>query len=413
MKFSKLSQLFLVSTIGLLVATGLTACQLVSIDYVFVADSAGNSAGSAGQIETYAVDAHSGALRIVAPAVPSGGVKPVALAVSGNYFQLYVANAASKNVVHFSIADSGVLTKVDSITLPETPVALAVSAASNFLYVVYGSSSATLAEYPLSSSGAIGAVASQQSLSVPGFASDSLVPTGVALIPNNNNTTVAPANNAVYVSAYDSSAYNPGGTPTSTANPGWVFGFIVGSNGALTPAANSPYQAGVKPSGITADPVSRFIYVTDFASNQLIGYSIQNSGSLNFLVNGPFRTGNQPSAIAIDPRGKFIYNANSLDSSIGGYTISLPTGTPSAIVSTSSVSVFNTDTAPAAIALEPAIGRFIYTANYLGNSVSGFRYDPSNGAVTPTQATPYPSGANPTALAIVPHGNHSLQTVTP
>jgi 6-phosphogluconolactonase len=413
MKFSKLSQLFLVSTIGLLVATGLTACQLVSIDYVFVADSAGNSAGSAGQIETYAVDAHSGALRIVAPAVPSGGVKPVALAVSGNYYQLYVANAASKNVVHFSIADSGVLTKVDSITLPETPVALAVSAASNFLYVVYGSSSATLAEYPLSSSGAIGAVASQQSLSVPGFASDSLVPTGVALIPNNNNTTVAPANNAVYVSAYDSSAYNPGGTPTSTANPGWVFGFIVGSNGALTPAANSPYQAGVKPSGITADPVSRFIYVTDFASNQLIGYSIQNSGSLNFLVNGPFRTGNQPSAIAIDPRGKFIYNANSLDSSIGGYTISLPTGTPSAIVSTSSVSVFNTDTAPAAIALEPAIGRFIYTANYLGNSVSGFRYDPSNGAVTQTQATPYPSGANPTALAIVPHGNHSLQTVTP
>jgi len=413
MKFSKLSQLFLVSTIGLLVATGLTACQLVSIDYVFVADSAGNSAGSAGQIETYAVDAHSGALRIVAPAVPSGGVKPVALAVSGNYYQLYVANAASKNVVHFSIADSGVLTKVDSITLPETPVALAVSAASNFLYVVYGSSSATLAEYPLSSSGAIGAVASQQSLSVPGFASDSLVPTGVALIPNNNNTTVAPANNAVYVSAYDSSAYNPGGTPTSTANPGWVFGFIVGSNGALTPAANSPYQAGVKPSGITADPVSRFIYVTDFASNQLIGYSIQNSGSLNFLVNGPFRTGNQPSAIAIDPRGKFIYNANSLDSSIGGYTISLPTGTPSAIVSTSSVSVFNTETAPAAIALEPAIGRFIYTANYLGNSVSGFRYDPSNGAVTQTQATPYPSGANPTALAIVPHGNHSLQTVTP
>ncbi|HTH43210.1 MAG TPA: beta-propeller fold lactonase family protein [Terracidiphilus sp.] len=413
MKFSKLSQLFLVSTIGLLVATGLTACQLVSIDYVFVADSAGNSAGSAGQIETYAVDAHSGALRIVAAAVPSGGVKPVALAVSGNYYQLYVANAASKNVVHFSIADSGVLTKVDSITLPETPVALAVSAASNFLYVVYGSSSATLAEYPLSSSGAIGAVASQQSLSVPGFASDSLVPTGVALIPNNNNTTVAPANNAVYVSAYDSSAYNPGGTPTSTANPGWVFGFIVGSNGALTPAANSPYQAGVKPSGITADPVSRFIYVTDFASNQLIGYSIQNSGSLNFLVNGPFRTGNQPSAIAIDPRGKFIYNANSLDSSIGGYTISLPTGTPSAIVSTSSVSVFNTDTAPAAIALEPAIGRFIYTANYLGNSVSGFRYDPSNGAVTQTQATPYPSGANPTALAIVPHGNHSLQTVTP
>ena len=61
MKFSKLSQLFLVSAIGLIVATLLTACQLVTIDYVYVAASAGTSAGSAGQIYTYAVDAQSGA----------------------------------------------------------------------------------------------------------------------------------------------------------------------------------------------------------------------------------------------------------------------------------------------------------------------------------------------------------------
>ena len=43
MKFSKLSQLFLVSSIGLLVATLLTACQLVTIDYVFVSSSAGTA----------------------------------------------------------------------------------------------------------------------------------------------------------------------------------------------------------------------------------------------------------------------------------------------------------------------------------------------------------------------------------
>src|SRR5512146_1904749 len=190
MKFSKLSQLFLVSTIGLLVATFLTACQLVTIDYVFVADSAGNSVGSAGQIETYAVDAHSGALRIVAPAVASGGVKPVSMAVSGNYYQLYVANAATKNVVHFTIATSGVLTKADSITLPDTPVAVTVSATSDYLYVVYGSNSATLAEYPLDKTGTIGAQVSLQPLTVPGYGSDTIRATGVALTPNNNNTTL-------------------------------------------------------------------------------------------------------------------------------------------------------------------------------------------------------------------------------
>ena len=335
MKFSKLSQLFLVSIIGLLVATGLTACQLVSIDYVFVADSAGTSPGSAGQIETYAVDAHSGALRIVDPAVASGGIKPVAMAVSGNYYHLYVANATSKNVVHFTIADTGVLTKSDTITLPDTPVALAVSAASNFLYVVYGSSSATLAEYPLSTSGAIGALASQQLLTVPGFSGDSIVPTGVALIPNNNNATVAPSQQCCLRFAYDSSAYNPGGTPTSTANPGWVFGFIIGSNGALTPTGSSPYKAGVKPSGITADPVSRFVYVTDFASNQLIGYLhpglAAHSTSWSTARSEPATSQARSRSILVD---SYIYNANSLDSTIGGYTISLPNGTPSSIVST-------------------------------------------------------------------------------
>jgi 6-phosphogluconolactonase (cycloisomerase 2 family) len=109
MKFRKSSQLFLVSrvliipAIGLLLATLLTACQLVTIDYVFVADSAGSSAGSAGQIQTFAVDSQSGALRLGQPTVSSGGVGPVAIAVSGNFYHLYVANAASMNVVHFTI----------------------------------------------------------------------------------------------------------------------------------------------------------------------------------------------------------------------------------------------------------------------------------------------------------------------
>jgi 6-phosphogluconolactonase (cycloisomerase 2 family) len=404
MKFSKLSQLFLVSTVGLLVATLLTACQLVTIDFLFVASSAGSGSGSAGQIQTYAVDSQSGALRAGAPTVPSGGVGPVALAVTANYYHLYVANENSKNVVHFSIAPNGVLTKQESITLSAAPVALAVNSASNYLYVVSGTTSATLTEYPLSTQGVIGTATSQQNLVVPAYPGDTIVPTAVTALANGNN---------VYVAAYDASAYNPGGTPTSAANPGWVFGYTVGSGGALTATSASPYKAGVRPSGISGDPVNRFLYVTDFASNELIGYLIQTSGALNFMVYGPFKTGNQPSAVVIDPRGIYIYVSNSLDSSITGYNIALPTGTPSAIINSNSSLVYATDTQPIAIALDPALGRFVYTANHLGNSVSGFRLNPDTGVVTSTQATPYPTGANPTALAIVPHGNHSVQSVTP
>src|SRR6185437_14976551 len=135
--------------------------------------------------------------------------------------------------------------------------------------------------------------------------------------------------------------------------------------------------------------------------------------ALRFMVNGPFKTGNEPTSIAIDPRGIYMYLANSLDSTVSGYNISLPTGTPSTLVNTVSSAANTTDTNPVALAVDPALGRFVYTANYLGNSISGFRLNPDSGVLTATQATPYPTCAKPTALAIVPHGNHATQSVTP
>ena len=47
MKFSKTSQLVLASLVSLGAASLLVGCQLVTIDYVFVANSAGTASGSA------------------------------------------------------------------------------------------------------------------------------------------------------------------------------------------------------------------------------------------------------------------------------------------------------------------------------------------------------------------------------
>jgi 6-phosphogluconolactonase (cycloisomerase 2 family) len=404
MKFSKLSQLVLVSVIGLAAATLLTACQIVTIDYIFVANSAGSGSSSTGQIQTYDADSQSGALRIGQPAVSSGGTNPVSMVTSSDFANLYVANkgtgAGDGNVVHFALDGNGVLTQKELVTPGAAPVSVAVNQAMTYLYVASGTSSATLTAYPLSS-GAMGSAASQVALTVPGFAGDTIVPTAVTVLANNN---------AVFVTAYDKSAYNPGGTTTSAANPGWIFGFAVGSGGALVPTVGSPYKAGIKPTALAADPTSRFLYATDFASSQLIGYTIQSGSILNFLINGPFRSGNEPSAVTIDPRGKYIYVANSLDSSVSTYTIDFATGTPSNVAG----NINNTtDTEPVAILVDAALARFVYTANQLGNSVSGFRMDTDTGALTATQATPYPTGANPTAIASVPHGNHSSQVTTP
>lgn len=188
----------------------------------------------------------------------------------------------------------------------------------------------------------------------------------------------------------------------------------MGSGAALTPTVASPYRAGIKPSALTSDPTNRFVYVTDFASNHLIGYTVQSSGTLNFMLNGPFRTGSEPSAIAVDPRGRFLYISNSLDESVSAYVIDLASGTPSSAVNVTGASINSTDTEPVSIVVDPALGRYVYTANFLGNTISGFRIDPNAGSLQPAQATPFPTTQpKPTAIVCVPHGNHATQSVAP
>ena len=404
MKLRKLSQLALASGIGLAVAATLTACQLVTVDYVYVAGTS-TATTSGGGIQTFAVDSQSGALRFVnntgtAP-VDAGGGSPAAMAVDATYADLYVANQGNNSIVHFTIDATGNLKNSDAITLSDKPVSLAVAPSGTALFVVYGSSSATLAEYSLSS-GKIGSVVATEPLTIPGYAGDTVLPTAVTVMENGAG---------VFATVYDQSAYNPGGTTTSSANPGWVYGFTIGSGGVLTAANNSPYRAGVKPTALVADPANRFLYVTDFASNQMVGYSITSGTTLNYLISGPYKTGNQPSAITIDPRGKYIYVANSLDSTVSAYAIDLATGIPAAAIGTTGSTNNVTDTQPNAIIVEPALARFVYTANTLGNSVSGFRLNPNTGVLAQTQATPYPAEEKPTAIVAVPHGNHSSQVV--
>ena len=235
MKLSKTSQLILVSILGLAVASLLTSCAYVTIDYVFVAVSSGSGSGSAGQIQTYDADSETGALRSGQPVIASGGVNPVAMATTADFSNLYVVNKGSDNVVHFAIAGNGVLSQKDVVTTSATPTWVAVNTAGTYLYVVSGPNPSVLTEYSLSN-GTIGSVTAQMTLSLPSNPTDTIIPTGVNVLANNG---------AVFVSAYDQSAYNPGGTTTSTANPGWVFGFTVGSGGALAASTNSPYKAGI------------------------------------------------------------------------------------------------------------------------------------------------------------------------
>ena len=409
MKFNRVGQVSLVSTIALILAGTFTACNPVTIDYLFVAGQKENTQNQ-GQIQTFLVDRVSGALSPVNSTISSGGVTPISAATSTDYHNLYVANQGDSSLVQFSVAGNGVLTPVTTINLSSegnTPVAIVMNTAGTLLYVANkfqpGCTTATtgastcnggaLAVFPVGASGALGSAVANGSLNY--------WPIGI------NPTAVNPlaSGAAVYVSTYDPAAVGSG--------PGYLYGFISSTAGALSAVAGSPFNAGVKPVGIASTPTSRFVYVTDFSQNELIAYGVLDGSVLHPLINGPFKTGNQPSAITIDPRGIFIYISNELDNTVSAYEIALQTGTPSAAVNTTGNASNITGTEPVAILVDPGFGRYVYTANFLDNSVSGFQLNSSTGTLSPAQSGPFPSVGQPAALASVPHGNHSINVVQP
>jgi len=409
MKFNKIGQVSLLSAIALILASSFTACAPLTIDYLYVA---GNK-NSPGQIETFEVDRVSGALNEANSPISSGGVKPVSEASSTDYNHLYVANQASSSLVEFTVGSGGALTSTATISLSSegnTPVAIAMNTAGTLLYVVNsfqpGCSTATagaktcsggaLAVFPVGSDGTLGSPVANGSLSY--------FPVGV----NPTAVCALPSGTAVYVTTYD-----------PHAGLGYVYGFTATAAGKLTSIVGdqtipgTPFSAGVKPSGAATSSTSRFLYVTDFAQNEMIAYSILDGGILHPLINGPFKTGNQPTAITVDPRGTFIYVSNGLDNTVGAYQIDLATGTPSAAVATSGSGTNPTGTEPVAVLVDAGFGRYVYTANFLDNSITGFQLNSTTGVLTATQNGPYPSIGQPTALVTIPHGNHSIQINQP
>ena len=97
--------------------------------------------------------------------------------------------------------------------------------------------------------------------------------------------------------------------------PDGYFGFAVGTGGALTPP-RQPVQGRRQAERAGRRSHDRFVYVTDFASNELIGYGIQIGRYSKLPHQRAVQDRQRADPVAIDPRGIFIYVANALDSSI-------------------------------------------------------------------------------------------------
>jgi 6-phosphogluconolactonase (cycloisomerase 2 family) len=376
---------------------GLASCSLdYTVGYVYMTTNKSNP----GVIDQYAIDFDSGALSQIGTPVAAGN-DPVTLVAAPNGQFVYVINQGDSTVQEFAVEGDGTLASQHVYpTGGAHPTAVAIDPQGAFLYVTNsyaaGASTGTgvVSIFPVKADNSLGTPLTPQPVGIK--------PVGV---------TVSYFNHFVYV------------VEQQTSTTGLVLGFSQNTTtGALTPLAGTTiagtagnsvvtgYAAGVAPSAIAEEPTSRFVYVTDQAANQLIGYTVLPSGGLLAMVNSTFPTGIFPANLTIDPTGKLIYVVNYNGSTVEGYMIDSGTGAPSGAVGAFAT---GTGTGPTCVAVDPALGNFLYTSNSLDNTVTGERLSPNTGGLLGVQNSPFNGSAQPTCLAIVPNGPHATQAIIP
>jgi 6-phosphogluconolactonase (cycloisomerase 2 family) len=401
MKFSRSSQLLLVAAASLLAASLITACETLTVDFVFVASSKAAGANNYGEIDVFEINSESGRMRqIPTSPFPSEGRNPVAEAVSADYQNLFVVNQDDNTIVQFSIGSDGKLYPFNTVNTPGI-YPLAITANKSYVFVVdtyqplplcstADPCSGSIAVYPLTaatSSTPIGlatpatnpAVSAQfWPLTLTGAnASHVIVPTAVNVLASGAY---------VYVTAYDSSV---------TPSAGYVFGFSVGSGGVLTAVPGSPFAAGDQPSAIASDGKSAYVYVTDSVRGDVLGYTVGSTGALTSLSGSPYPAGNGPSSIVVDPTYAYAYVSNETDATVTAF--SMTSGVLTRIGS------YATGLQPVNIGIDPSTNHFLFTVDFLDSTVSDFELSTTAGTLLDAQFSPYVTSAQPTAAAAIPH----------
>ena len=444
MKLKRWSQSILAVTASIGAGAGLVSCGTSNtVDYLYAVSAQNNP----GQINAYRVDSQSGALTQIPTQPFPAGRNPVSLVIdsipsSSNTNSLYLVNHDDNTVAQYGIGTDGKLYHEQNDVNPSgsEPLALTVHTYqlngsdgkptspvtyAHYLYVVetYQPTFTELAPGPGAlyvyqldpGSGQIGSPTQGVPVTqtVNGAAS--------AFLPLGNAPTSVVATqdgNRVYVA--DILGNNPAQTGSPTCGPGQ--GAVQGYNmqfdgngnptGVLQPIVGSPFCAGVSPSAIASHPFlpTPFLYVTDQSQNQVITYSINTTtGAIAPLTSSPTATGTGPDGITVDPRGLYVYVANKFGESVSGYAVSQTNGALSSISSaTGGTGSGSTLAQPGCVIVEPALARFVYTADFLGNSVSGFVLNPNTGALSATQGQFYAASGLTSCVAAIQHGNHPV-----
>jgi 6-phosphogluconolactonase len=203
-----------------------------------------------------------------------------------------------------------------------------------------------------------------------------------------------------------------------TAIPGNLSVFSIGSGGALTEVAGSPFAIRETspplpfntvppfPSAVAVAHSGNFVYVADQANNALVSFSFDSSsGALTPIAEGCpqcFGTvvGTAPSALLSPPVGDFLYAANSSSNDIYQFVINTD-GTLSPLNTSATATTIATGQGPISMITDPT-GKYLFSLANQGSDVTAYTLNQVTGeltAITGNGGT-ISTGANPVAFVL-------------
>jgi 6-phosphogluconolactonase (cycloisomerase 2 family) len=390
---------------------------------------------SAQTVSIYARDTTTGVLTLSAT-TPSLGDSPTAIIVNKAGTFAYVTYASSTNNVEvFSLATPGALTFVQTVSAGDTPLDIQLDNNNAFAYVAnvnsdsvsvfsINASDGKLTSFQTMATGddprALRLDIDNKYLYVATFGSSEVsaytvaAATGMLTLidhfrARNGLNAIAISSSTTAFSTLARHAFAPDGD---------VHGYSVD---ATTGALSSPTTktAGTDPLQVALTPDNRFAYVLNLTSSSISVFQFNAaSGTLGTTV----QTASPPSTwatdvllyrILVDPSGRFLYlldgrNINDLSGRIAVYTIDQTNGR---LTFASEVS---TGRNPENMVIHPA-GRYLYSIDSFGDTITLFEVGGSNGALTIKQ-TFFPgltgSGfGRPITLAFHPNGRYAYVTL--
>jgi 6-phosphogluconolactonase (cycloisomerase 2 family) len=175
---------------------------------------------------------------------------------------------------------------------------------------------------------------------------------------------------------------------------------VVGAAGLLTGCASGHNQ---------------FVYAAGQGTNEVFEYREQGNGSLVPLGTPNFPVGSNPSAIAPHTSGAFLYIADFagndvtlLDINKSNGSLSVPVST-SIVVTTNPPNIFPAGSGPISLQMSPT-APFLFVANQGSSNVSAYVVDPGTGGLSTVGGSPgspflISPASHPAALAVSPKGD--------